>query len=154
MSARSGNLSLNLSRASSVDTMNTDGLGTPLELTNPTLPSNGIGLRKNSTSSARDQLTAALLAGTQDQEALNAEEQAKLQMTQVGYEDPEAGMWRARLMRKAGRAEGENGDEDDEDELAEVKGKEMMGKASGTGTVLKDEGWAVSRRTRRSGKIG
>lgn len=84
MSARS-NGSINMSRASSVDTMNTDGLGTPLE---------------PSTAKTRDEAddSFAVLHGIGEKESV----ETPLQMTQLGYEDPDVRAWRERVVKKLG----------------------------------------------------
>ena len=99
-----------LTRASSIDTTNTDGLGTPIldggstnvshhntprtkriiqdfDLTNPDAGMNGIDDPNQ--------------IGNQDY----------LQMTQLGYEDPDVAAWRERVARKLAAAAGEGGGE-------------------------------------------
>ena len=154
-----------LSRASSVGTMNTDDLGTPLEA-NLNLNLGPAGLRDSfrppsagitntinnaaanagSNASTRSMsLTASaltthdeLLAADDDEEEA---EEKPLQMTQVGYEDPEAGRWRANLMRKIGARRERS------------MSKEVEGGGGGGVTaaiavgVLEEEG-GVARRTR------
>lgn len=130
LSARSN--SIGLSRASSVDTLNTDGLGTPLE----PVHSAGISAKVE----CKNSITASVLASYSKEMEEKEDEEAKqrLQSTQLGYEDPEAGAWRAKLMKKMGG-----------------KGKEVEVRVKGIGTV-RDESelgapQSVSRRTRRSG---
>ena len=115
-----GGLSFSISRASSVDTMNTDGLGTPIEITTPTLNNSATnnGAMENAQGAAvsaqretisiknaslpapePDALEASLLEPTLGH-LVGLEEEQPLQMTQVGYEDPEAGVWRAKLAKK------------------------------------------------------
>lgn len=125
------NGSINLSRASSVDTMNTDGLGTPLETVNSATMKADI----------KDPLTASLLA-SYDEHDVNDNSGENLQMTQLGYEDPEASAWRERLMNKM------NGGG------KETKGKGTTPKAKAIGTVQDAAGvglQSVSRRTRHAG---
>lgn len=90
MSARS-NGSLNISRASSVDTMNTDGLGTPLE---------------SSTARTRDGADGdesfATLHGVAEKDPLRESVEQPLPMTQLGYEDPDVRAWRERVVKKLG----------------------------------------------------
>lgn len=90
MSARS-NGSLNISRASSVDTMNTDGLGTPLE---------------SSTARTREGADGdesfATLHGVAEKDPLRESVEQPLQMTQLGYEDPDVQAWRERVVKKLG----------------------------------------------------
>ncbi|KAL8873318.1 MAG: hypothetical protein Q9174_001194 [Haloplaca sp. 1 TL-2023] len=89
----------NLSRASSVDTVNTDGVGTPLEpvrsastndKTNGNITMVGTG------DSAFDPLA------TYTDEPIVANEDEQLQLTQLGYEDPDALAWRETVERKLG----------------------------------------------------
>ncbi|KAL8843231.1 MAG: hypothetical protein Q9176_002184 [Flavoplaca citrina] len=129
---------LSLSRASSVDTVNTDGLGTPLE------PAHSLGNQNNSSITnlqhhqIRNQtniLTAAVTDTTtsnsnpdsnitanillsrypsdDDDERLRRETQIlhdeQLQMTQLGYEDPDALAWREKVARKLGGGGSGNG---------------------------------------------
>ncbi|MCJ1478849.1 hypothetical protein MMC13_007533 [Lambiella insularis] len=130
LSACSNNPSLSLSRASSVDTMNTDGLGTPLDTAQST----------TSKAEANATLDAFLFADFDEDE--HEKEKEKLQMTQLGYEDPEAGVWRERLMsRMSGGKGGTNGNV-------------ATPKAKGIGTVrdsMEIGLQSVSRRTRHAG---
>ena len=130
LSARSNSISL--SRASSVDTLNTDGLGTPLEPVH--------SARISAKVECKNSITASVLASYSEEMEEKEDEEAKqrLQSTQLGYEDPEAGIWRAKLMKKMGG-----------------RGKEVEVRVQGIGTV-RDEAelgapQSVSRRTRRSG---
>ena len=100
-------VSIGLSRASSVDTMNTDGVGTPLELS--AVVANPLSHLQEI---PKDAQTSAVLAsffdpdgptGKEDEEA-----KQRLQMTQLGYEDPEAETWRERLRKKMGGKEVES----------------------------------------------
>ncbi|KAK3166752.1 hypothetical protein OEA41_009877 [Lepraria neglecta] len=122
--------SINLSRASSVDTMNTDGLGTPLEL------SYAIKSEKNNKS--KIEFPTYFSA---DQNDDPDREEPPLQMTQLGYEDPEVAAWRERVAIKMGGG----------------KVKEGKGKGKGTtlgrkaGTMKDDSGGGslgISKRTR------
>lgn len=90
LSARS-NGSVNFSRASSVDTMNTDGLGTPLE---------------TPTTHTRDEVdeSFAILHGLSEKESFRESIEQPLQMTQLGYEDPDVRAWRDRAIKKLGGA--------------------------------------------------
>ena len=130
LSARSNSISL--SRASSVDTLNTDGLGTPLEPVHSAKISAKV--------ECKNSITASVLASYSEEMEGKEDEEAKqrLQSTQLGYEDPEAGAWRAKLMKKMGG-----------------RGKEVEVRIRGIGTV-RDEAelgapQSVSKRTRRSG---
>lgn len=90
LSARS-NGSVSISRASSVDTMNTDGLGTPLE---------------TSTTHTRDEPdeSFAVLHGLGEKETFRESIEQPLQMTQLGYDDPDVRAWRERAIKKLGGA--------------------------------------------------
>ena len=134
--------------------MNTDDVGTPIDLSAGGAAT-GISTSK---SALGEGLTASAL--TSHDELLAAEDDGEepvekpLQMTQVGYEDPEAGRWRARLMRKVGaQARGEAGEE--EGKISKGGGVAATGGAAG-GT-LEDEGEgqkSVSTRTRRRTRGG
>lgn len=90
LSARSTG-SVSISRASSVDTMNTDGLGTPLE---------------TSTTHTRDEAddSFAVLHGVSEKESFRESIEQPPQMTQLGYEDPDVRAWRERAIKKLGGA--------------------------------------------------
>ena len=107
LSARSGinngpfNAQTNFSRASSIDTLNTNGVGTPIE----GLPPAPLSLSLAETGKdERSGLTAATLSMHEELLAADDDEQdpasETLQMTQVRYEDPEAGRWRAKLLKR------------------------------------------------------
>ncbi|MCJ1247402.1 hypothetical protein MMC30_004616 [Trapelia coarctata] len=126
------NGSMNLSRASSVDTMNTDGVGTPLEAAHSATMKADI----------KDPLTASLLASYDEYENANENGRENFPTTQLVYDDQEAGAWRERLLNKM------NGGGKD------IKGKSTTPKANGIGTVQDTEGvglQSVSRRTRHAG---
>ena len=102
--------SINLSRASSVDTMNTDGLGTPLEpahLTksdnNQTNNGNHINRTTNTTNTNKAAAAAAefktIWSAHQDDPD---REEPPLQLTQLGYEDETVKAWRERGDSKMG----------------------------------------------------
>lgn len=78
--------SLGFSRASSIDTLNTDGLGTPLE---------------SSTAKNESDPLAALRGYGQPDHSQDKSEQ-HLQLTQLGYEDPDVQEWRNRIVKKMG----------------------------------------------------
>lgn len=89
--------SINLSRASSVDTMNTDGLGTPLENSNRSksdINLNSSNLNNNKTKADFPTFYSA------DQNDDPDREEPPLQMTQLGYEDPDVAAWRERVAIK------------------------------------------------------
>lgn len=124
------NGSISISRASSVDTMNTDGLGTPLESYN---------------SAAKNETTDAF-ATLRSYEKLDGGGQAEdnhLMMTQLGYEDPDVQAWRERVVKKMGGATGiEIGNADSADRRTTDIGvvKDVAGKGI----------QAVSKRTRQA----
>lgn len=94
LSSHSYGNGIKLSRASSVDTMNTDGLGTPLEPSNST---------KNTNKSDRNgrpcgNLDPMLYSARYEEDPDRVEE--PLQMTQLGYEDPNVAAWRERVAVK------------------------------------------------------
>ena len=114
-----------------MDTVNTDGLGTPLDAS---------GVRKNSLDMNMQSLRA--LHYTELVSPHDADAESLLQSTQVGYEDPDVRAWRERVMRKmgGGNADGGGGD-----------GK--LGKRRITGTVVNSgKGLGVAGRTRGSVK--
>lgn len=78
--------SLGFSRASSIDTLNTDGLGTPLE---------------SSTAKYEPDPLAALPGYGEPDHSQDKSEQ-HLQLTQLGYEDPDVQEWRNRIVKKMG----------------------------------------------------
>ncbi len=125
MSARS-NGSINISRASSVDTMNTDGLGTPLE---------------SSTANTRDEADGsfAVLHGIGEKERARDSFEAPLQMTQLGYEDPDVRAWRERVVKKLGGAE-----QIDPDAGRRVEGIGVVTDVRGRGSK------GIGRRTRQA----
>lgn len=83
------NGSVGVSRASSIDTINTDGLGTPLESSNAATAGN-----------EGDSLAALL--GYDEREKSHQSQDEYLQMTQLGYEDPNVQAWRDRVVKKMG----------------------------------------------------
>ncbi|OQD71460.1 hypothetical protein PENPOL_c001G05027 [Penicillium polonicum] len=130
-----------VSRASSIDTLNDDGLGSALESAHPTRD-NSIS---RSNSRAEQSLSSMLSGGkfdflndklpphTEDED----EENQAPQMTQLDYEDPDAAAMRAEFLRDAGK----------------LSGKTMKTDSSGllVGEVreLEDIGWGSGRRTRK-----
>ncbi|KAJ5497091.1 hypothetical protein N7463_009078 [Penicillium fimorum] len=130
-----------VSRASSIDTLNDDGLGSALESAQPTRD-NSIS---RSNSRAEQSLSSMLSGGKFDflndkipahNEDDDEENQAP-QMTQLDYEDSDAAAMRAELLRDAGK----------------LPGKTMKADTSGllVGEVreLEDIGWGSGRRTRK-----
>ena len=156
------NLNTGLSRASSVGTMNTDDVGTPLDLS-AAGPGTATATETSTSKTALgDGLTTSAL--TSHDELLAAEddgedpEEKPLQMTQVGYEDPEAGRWRARLMRKvSAHARGVKDGEVVDGDKKKTKGELGGAVVAGGGGTLEDEGEgarSVSTRTRRRTRGG
>lgn len=127
ISARS-NGSINISRASSVDTANTDGLGTPLEAS-----SSLVGNASSGT------LAALWASSDQQQHAVGEAVDDHLQMTQLGYEDPDVRLWRNRVVEKLGGVM----------EIEPDRAKEGEKRAKSIG-VVKDVGKSsgVAKRTR------
>lgn len=118
--------SINLSRASSVDTMNTDGLGTPLEPSNVT--------KSDNTKKDNDDNKAGFKPiWSADQEDPDREE-PPLQMTQLGYEDETVKAWREKVDVKMGVGYGK------------AKGKGTP--AKGTPRDVAAGGLGISKRTR------
>ncbi|KAI4107124.1 MAG: hypothetical protein L6R37_001825 [Teloschistes peruensis] len=110
----------NLSRASSVDTMNTDGVGTPLEfgrtassgtITNATaLPHTPM---QNPLGASGDATFDPLATWPDDEEEEGMKSKnEQWQLTQLGYEDPDAMAWREKVEKKlgGGSTTGENHD--------------------------------------------
>ena len=126
------------SRASSVDTMNTDGLGTPLEPASLHTESSG---KVVNDSVKVDPMT--FYAQHQDEEEDASKHQ--LQLTQLGYEDPEVGAWRERVVRKM------KGGGQKEKTPRKLDGG-MMGRTIGTVKDIVGSGaGSVARRTRHAG---
>ncbi|KAL8697196.1 MAG: hypothetical protein Q9201_007254, partial [Fulgogasparrea decipioides] len=97
----------NLSRASSVDTVNTDGIGTPLELTRSvsnTTITNHSSLNHVMTKNGVTGGDAAfdLLTRFDDSEREPEICNDGPQLTQLGYEDPDATAWRMKVEQKLG----------------------------------------------------
>lgn len=118
----------NISRASSVDTVNTDGVGTPVELTLtrsasthsnhtiPTVNARALASRQSTTVMTIDGDSKGdvfdPLATYEEDEPTDSTTVDQLQMTQLGYEDPDALAWREQVERKLGgvtKREGEQG---------------------------------------------
>ena len=122
--------SMNPSRASSVDTMNTDGLGTPLEPCNVTKSDS----TKNNDSNSNSKVESRPV-WTADHEDPDREE-PPLQMTQLGYEDETVKAWRERVDVKMGVGCGKA-----------AKGKGTPGKGKSR-DVAAGKGLGISTRTR------
>lgn len=132
---------LDASRASSVDTLNDDGLGTTIESANQT--------RDNSlsrTNSRNDQGLASMLSSGKfdflaDKLPSHAEndeneENHEPQMTQLDYEDADAAAMRAEFLRDAGK-------------LTTKTTQTNQGLLLGEVREMEDIGWGSGRRTRR-----
>ncbi|KAJ5098673.1 hypothetical protein N7532_005674 [Penicillium argentinense] len=128
-----------VSRASSVDTLNDDGLGSVVESGDPT--------RENSLSRTNSRvepnLSSIFSGGKFDfmvEKTLapadnEDEENQEPQMTQLDYEDPDAAAMRAEFLRDAGKLTG--------------KAKKPDHVALGEIRELEDTGWGSGRRTRK-----
>lgn len=93
MSAHNSDHQNNLSRASSVGSLNTDGVGTPLSSSFPL----------SRTKSKDDTTTSGVVYDAEHVEEMRKQQQdeeEKLQMTQLGYEDPDVKVARERVARK------------------------------------------------------
>lgn len=123
------NGSINFSRASSIDTMNTDGLGTPVESSS---------LTKCGTIDPFEKLRSY---GQLEESHEPAHEH--LQMTQLGYEDPNVEAYRERVVRKMGGVT--------ETETEDTKGARKRVKSIGTVKDVVGKGaQGVARRTRQA----
>ena len=100
----------NLSRASSVDTINTEGVGTPVELTRSisnlsTNQSIMNHIRRPSTTIddiRTNDIFDPFASHSNAEHSAETENHELLQMTQLGYEDPDALAWREKVERKLG----------------------------------------------------
>ncbi|KAJ5140256.1 hypothetical protein N7448_003664 [Penicillium atrosanguineum] len=127
------------SRASSIDTLNDDGLGTALESADPTRDNslsrtdsrNGQSLSSMFSSRKFDFLADRLPAQIDDED----EENQEPQMTQLDYEDADAAAMRAEFLRDAGKDVG--------------KMKKPDAGLLGQVRELEDVGWGSGRRTRK-----
>jgi DNA replication regulator DPB11 len=127
------------SRASSIDTLNDDGLGSAMESADPT--------RDNSlsrTNSRNDQSLSSIFSGARfdflakdlpTQIDGEDEENQEPQMTQLDYEDADAAAMRAEFLREAGKDVG--------------KIKKPDAGSLGQVRELEDIGWGSGRRTRK-----
>lgn len=135
LSSHSFSNGINLSRASSVDTMNTDGLGTPLEPSNNNNNNNGKTNKKTEPNSKPlGNYDPMLYSASFDEDPDRVEE--PLQMTQLGYEDPTVAAWRERVAAKMSGAK--------------VKEGKPTTTTSGrkSGGVQGDGGLGIAKRTR------
>ncbi len=121
------NGSIGFSRASSIDTLNTDGLGTPLE-----------------TSTARNEPDPlAALRSYGDRDSSHETSDQHLQLTQLGYEDPDVQVWRDRIVKKMGGVT--------ENEAGDTEGAGKRVKSIGVvKDVIKRGTEGVAKRTRQA----
>lgn len=134
-----------LSRASSVDTMNTDGLGTPLEPSNHSVRPSQSAHGKAANSKLKDTKDpfATLRAYAEEAEQAESQQSNDVQLTQLGYEDPDVKAWRDRVVRKMGGGE-------------ELDAESQANGRKATGRVLEDVSLGgtkgIAGRTRAGGR--
>ena len=129
---------VNPSRASSIDTLNDDGLGSALESANPTRDNslsrtnsrNGQSLSSFFSGGKFDFLADRLPASIDGED----EENQEPQMTQLDYEDADAAAMRAEFLRDAGK------------DVGKLKKPDTL---LGQVRELEDIGWGSGRRTRK-----
>ncbi|KAJ5527425.1 hypothetical protein N7513_011584 [Penicillium frequentans] len=131
-----------LSRASSIDTLNDDGLGLPIDSADLTRANS----LSRTTSRVNNESLSSMFSGAGgkfdflDKQPLNGneedEENTEPQMTQLDYEDADAAAMRAEFLRDAGKIARKPKSADPGVLLGEVK-------------ELEDVGWASGRRTRK-----
>lgn len=132
----------NVSRADSIDSMNTDGMGTPLEAgfrPSPVKP-------KAKPAALEDDATLMsaelLLSHDELRDDRNEEENVQVPaMTQIGYDDSEAVIWRAKLAKKMSASKEGIADTTPDDPDSSTRKP-----------VLRDSGGTVSKRTRLNTK--
>ena len=149
--------SINLSRASSVDTMNTDGLGTPLEpttMTNKNKPTNNAHTNNtnnhgNNNKKAEPDTNPIWSANQQEDDP--DREEPPLQMTQLGYEDETVKAWREKVDIKMGVAvavrQGKAGKQGHKGTTTPAKGGKAI-RDRDVATAGAGAGLGISRRTR------
>ncbi|OQD86743.1 hypothetical protein PENANT_c007G02597 [Penicillium antarcticum] len=126
-----------VSRASSIDTLNDDGLGSAIESANPTRDNS----MSRSNSRVEQSLSSMLSGGKFDflhdrpAHTEEDEEYREPQMTQLDYEDPDAAAMRAQFLKTAGKVSNKKND--------------RTGVLVGEVRELEDIGWASGRRTRK-----
>jgi DNA replication regulator DPB11 len=131
-----------VSRASSIDTLNDDGLGSAIESGDPTRE-NSLSRTTSRVEQNTESLSSIFSGGKFDFTAEKTlapidnedEENQAPQMTQLDYEDPDAAAMRAEFLRDAGK-------------LVE-KAKKPDPVAIGEIKELEDTGWGSGRRTRK-----
>ncbi|KAJ5946782.1 hypothetical protein N7454_003621, partial [Penicillium verhagenii] len=133
------------SRASSIDTLNDDGIGAPLESADPTRANS---LSRTTSHVNNDESLSSMFSGAggkfdflaDKQLPANGneedEENTEPQMTQLDYEDADAAAMRAEFLRDAGKIPRKPNQADPGVLLGELK-------------ELEDVGWASRRRTRK-----
>lgn len=87
--------------------MNTDGLGTPLEPSNHSVRPSQSTHAKAANSKLKDTKDpfATLRAYAEEAEQAESQQSNDVQLTQLGYEDPDVKAWRDRVVRKMGGGE-------------------------------------------------
>ena len=144
MSAHNNEHHKSLSRASSVGSLNTEGVGTPLSSSFPL----------SRTKSKDDTITSGVVYDAEHVEEMRKQQQdeeEKLQMTQLGYEDPDVKVARERVARKMeGKPAVPTGKTPKKavacgERTAGKKDFDVGGGAGGVG-----EGLGISRRTRQA----
>ncbi|KAL9000286.1 MAG: hypothetical protein Q9169_001003 [Polycauliona sp. 2 TL-2023] len=156
---------LSLSRASSVDTVNTDGVGTPVEPTHsftidrqrnsasvPTTNNRTAAHHEDDTNtSTNSNLNPLLLSHypSDEDERQRRETQSlhdqQLQMTQLGYEDPDALAWREKVARKLGGSSGVD---------SEAGGRRRVRETGVVKDVVMGRAAPVGKRTRLAAAAG
>lgn len=147
----------NVSRASSIDTLNEDGCGSGLESADISRTNSRNGPQQQKQQQAPPpppQSISSLLSGSKfdfNPEAIHhdhlrdgvpdSDEDQEPPMTQLNYEDPDAVAMRQQFLRKAGKLV----DEDTQESQAVVVG-EMR--------EVEDRGWGTGRRTRKAASGG
>lgn len=131
-----------VSRASSIDTLNDDGLGSAVESGDPTRD-NSLSRTNSRVEQNTESLSSIFSGGKFDFTAERTlapidnedEENQAPQMTQLDYEDPDAAAMRAEFLRDAGKLV-EKAKKPDPAVIGEIK-------------ELEDTGWGSGRRTRK-----
>lgn len=154
-----------ISRASSIDTMNEDGYGAVVDGIEGSANSSVGGQARADASDQPDVEGArdgwfdfmrgdpmfAEFTGRETPGFANEEDDNPPQMTQLGYEDPDAAAMREQILRHAERRKGGETAEITSGDFSEKKRRES-GRNSGIGTLqdLEPAGWGSGRRTRSS----
>ena len=141
----------NFSRASSVDTLHTDGLGTPLSASSFPFTNK----RESAGGEAGGGIGIGMGSGNcvvydEGHEEEKRKQEECLQMTQLGYEDSEVRLWRERVDRKIGGGGGNDGPKEKKvggKEQGEIVDSRKEGKGEGD---VKEEGGKVECRAKGS----